>query len=584
MTIQSSNYVVLKYFLLLICILNVSELSAQSENYPSDYFRPPLGIPMYLSGTFGELRSNHFHSGMDIKTGGVEGKHVYAIADGYVSRIKVSAGGYGKAIYITHPNGYVSVYGHLKKYNEEIQAFVTSYQYEKESFEVEIFPEKDRLKVAKGDIIALSGNTGSSAGPHLHFEIREEANQQPVNPLLFKSLKIKDYTRPKINEIAIYPVDASSRINGKHDTVFYSVGGWGEEHYVLNRPEIRVSGRIAFGIGTHDLMNEIPNKNGVYTIEMLVDTTQVFGLQMDQLSFSTTRYINSLIDYGYYQKKKRRLVRTEVDTNNLLFSYKNVTANGIVNFNDSLNHNITFNVGDIYGNLAKLSFNVVSEGADSTGQLFNQQISGTFIDFTKSHEISEGNLNLSFPSNAFYRSFYLHLNIDLSESIYSPVYKVHNRFTPVHKAFNIQIKPDSIVTGLKDKMYMAYSNGNGNGNASFISANWTDGYLTAFSRSFGDYFIKVDTVSPEIIPVNIGEGKNISGQQSIQVKIRDRETGIKNYRGTLNGQWILMEYDPKKQLLTYDYDNRLLKGQNIFILHIEDLLGNEEVYEVGLYY
>jgi hypothetical protein len=584
MTIQSSNYVVLKYFLLLICILNVSELSAQSENYPSDYFRPPLGIPMYLSGTFGELRSNHFHSGMDIKTGGVEGKHVYAIADGYVSRIKVSAGGYGKAIYITHPNGYVSVYGHLKKYNEEIQAFVTSYQYEKESFEVEIFPEKDRLKVAKGDIIALSGNTGSSAGPHLHFEIREEANQQPVNPLLFKSLKIKDYTRPKINEIAIYPVDASSRINGKHDTVFYSVGGWGEEHYVLNRPEIRVSGRIAFGIGTHDLMNEIPNKNGVYTIEMLVDTTQVFGLQMDQLSFSTTRYINSLIDYGYYQKKKRRLVRTEVDTNNLLFSYKNVTANGIVNFNDSLNHNITFNVGDIYGNLAKLSFNVVSEGADSTGQLFNQQISGTFIDFTKSHEISEGNLNLSFPSNAFYRSFYLHLNIDLSESIYSPVYKVHNRFTPVHKAFNIQIKPDSIVTGLKDKMYMAYSNGNGNGNASFISANWTDGYLTAFSRSFGDYFIKVDTVSPEIIPVNIGEGKNISGQQSIQVKIRDRETGIKNYRGTLNGQWILMEYDPKKQLLTYDYDNRLLKGQNIFILHIEDLLGNEEVYEVSLYY
>jgi hypothetical protein len=559
-------------------------IQAQESPYPADYFRPPLGIPMYLSGTFGELRSNHFHSGMDIKTGGVEGKHVYAIADGYVSRIKVSAGGYGKAIYITHPNGYVSVYGHLKKYNEEIQAFVTSYQYEKESFEVEIFPEKDRLKVAKGDIIALSGNTGSSAGPHLHFEIREEANQQPVNPLLFKSLKIKDYTRPKINEIAIYPVDASSRINGKHDTVFYSVGGWGEEHYVLNRPEIRVSGRIAFGIGTHDLMNEIPNKNGVYTIEMLVDTTQVFGLQMDQLSFSTTRYINSLIDYGYYQKKKRRLVRTEVDTNNLLFSYKNVTANGIVNFNDSLNHNITFNVGDIYGNLAKLSFNVVSEGADSTGQLFNQQISGTFIDFTKSHEISEGNLNLSFPSNAFYRSFYLHLNIDLSESIYSPVYKVHNRFTPVHKAFNIQIKPDSIVTGLKDKMYMAYSNGNGNGNASFISANWTDGYLTAFSRSFGDYFIKVDTVSPEIIPVNIGEGKNISGQQSIQVKIRDRETGIKNYRGTLNGQWILMEYDPKKQLLTYDYDNRLLKGQNIFILHIEDLLGNEEVYEVGLYY
>jgi hypothetical protein len=584
MTIQSTNYVVLKYFLLLICILNVSELSAQSENHPTDYFRPPLGIPLYLSGTFGELRSNHFHSGMDIKTGGVEGKHVYAIADGYVSRIKVSAGGYGKAVYITHPNGYVSVYGHLQKYNAEIQNFVTSYQYEKESFEVEIFPEKDRLSVAKGDIIALSGNTGSSAGPHLHFEIRDEVSQQPVNPLLFKSLKIKDYTRPKINEIAIYPVDASSRINGKHDTVFYSVAGWGEEHYVLNRPEIRVSGRIAFGIGTHDLMNEIPNKNGVYSIEMYVDTAQAFGLQMDQLSFSTTRYINSLIDYGYYQKKKRRLVRTEVDTNNLLQSYQNVMANGIVNFNDSLNHNITFKVGDIYGNLAKLTFNLVSEGADSSEQLVSQQIAGTFLDFTKSHEISEGNLNLSFPSNAFYRSFYLNLNIDFTEAVYSAVYKVHNRFTPVHKSFSIKVKPDSIPDKMKDKLYLAYSSGSKKGQYNFISANWDGDYISARSRSLGNYTIRIDTVAPEIIPVNIGEGKNISGQQTIQLKIRDLETGIKTYRPTLNGRWILMEYDPKKQLLTYEYEIRLKKGDNQFRLVVEDLLGNERVYEAILYY
>lgn len=583
MKIRERRYFKAYLFILIGLIFTNNGLNAQDKQYPADYFRPPLGIPLYLSGTFGELRSNHFHSGMDIKTGGVEGKNVYAIADGYVSRIKVSVGGYGKAIYITHPNGYVSVYGHLKKYNEEIQSFVTSYQYERESFEVEIFPDKDQLKVMKGEVIAISGNTGSSAGPHLHFEIREEVTQQPVNPLLFKSLKIKDYTRPKINEIAIYPVDESSRINGKHDTVIYTVGGWGEEHYLLNQPQIKVSGSIAFGIGTHDLMNEIPNKNGVYSIEMWVDTTQVFGLKMDQLSFSTTRYINSLIDYSYYQKKKRRLVRTEVDTNNLLDVYQHVTSNGIVDFNDSLEHNVVFKVNDAYDNKAKLVFRVLSESDEETIQEgLSRVYPGNYFDMAKVNKLSDGNISLSFPAHAFYRSFYFNLTVDSSEKSFSPVYKVHNRFTPVHKAFNIQIKPDSVADGLEDKMYLAYSNGNGG--YGFLSAKWEDGRLTAMSRSFGDYFIMVDTVSPEIIPVNIGKGKDISGQRSIQVKIRDQETGIKKYRGTINGQWILMEYDAKKQMLTYNYDNRLLKGENTFKLQIEDMLGNEEVYEVILYY
>ena len=444
-----------KHFILFLLfllgfVLLINDIAAQSKDYPSDYFRPPLETPLYLSGTFGELRSNHFHSGIDIKTGGTEGKNIYAIADGYVSRIKISTGGYGKAIYITHPNGYVSVYGHLQKYNKQIQEFVTSYQYKKESFTVEIFPEKDRLKINKGDVIAISGNTGSSAGPHLHFEIREEATQHPVNPLLFESLKIKDYYRPKILEIALYPVDEHATINGENDTVFYIVAGWGDEHYLRDNPDVTVSGRISFGIRTYDLMNDIPNKNGVYKIETVLDTTQIFGLKMDEFSFSTTRYINSLIDYGYYKKKKRRMVRTEIDTNNRLNTYGNVVSNGIIVFDDSLNHTVKYIVSDAYGNTAKLQFEINSVVNDSVQQkIAKKEPKGIYFDFRKQHEIAKENITLSFPSNAFYKSFYFELGVDSSGGYscssgrrVSPVYNVHNKFTAVQKPFSIKIKPD----------------------------------------------------------------------------------------------------------------------------------------------
>jgi len=590
MEIRKKYHIIISSLLIILLLFVFESIIAQSNDYPSDYFRPPLETPLYLSGTFGELRSNHFHSGIDIKTGGTEGKNIYAIADGYVSRIKISTGGYGKALYVTHPNGYVSVYGHLQKYNKQIQEFVTSYQYKKESFTVEIFPEKDLLKVNKGNVIAISGNTGSSAGPHLHFEIREDATQYPVNPLLFKSLKIKDYYRPKILEIALYPVDEHATINGENDAVFYVVAGWGDEHYLIDKPKITVSGRISFGIRTYDLMNDIPNKNGVYKIEIVLDTTQIFGLKMNEFSFSTTRYINSLIDYGYYKKMKRRMVRTEIDTNNRLNTYRNVVSNGIVVFDDSLNHTVKYIVGDAYGNTAKLQFKVNSVVIDSVQQkIAKKEPKGIYFDFRKQHEIAKENITLSFPSNAFYKSFYFELGVDSSGSDscpsgrrVSPVYKVHNRFTAVQKAFSIKIKPDPIPEGLKDKMYIAYSNGNDNGNSSYIGSHWDKAYLMTKSRILGDYFIKVDSVAPEIIPANIGKGKDISGQNTIKMKIKDGETGISYYRGTLNDQWILMEYDAKKQLLTYHYDHRLQKGENNFKLIIKDILGNVSEFKAKL--
>jgi len=570
--------------LLLGFVLLSGNMAAQQKSYPDDYFRSPLGIPLYLSGTFGELRSNHFHSGIDIKTGGTEGKNVYAVADGYVSRIKVATGGYGKALYITHPNGFVSVYGHLQRFNDEIQKYVTDYQYRKERFTVDIYLNKNTLKVTKGEIIALSGNTGGSMGPHLHFEIRKEASQHPVNPLLFKSIKVKDFYKPKIQEIAIYPVDRQSLINGKNDTVFYRIAGWGEQHYLRNKPDITISGRVSFGIRTYDQMNEIPNKNGVYTIKLTVDTLQVFGMEMEELSFATTRYINSLIDYGYYKKMKRRLVRTQVDTNNLLVTYRNVRSNGIVTFNDTLEHTVRYMVADVYGNTSQLQFKVRSVlPVDSlVPALVQPDPEGVWFDFSRPNHVSEKNISLSFPANAFYRSFNFRLSVDTTTMDYAPVFHVHNPFVPVQKAFTINIRPDTVPAELRNKMYIAYDNGNAV--PAFIGSKWDGGYLTAKSRLLGDYLVTVDTVAPVITPVNIADGKDISGQKNIRIKIKDGKTGIRSYRGTLNDRWILMEYDPKKQLLTYTFDSRLNKGTSHFELVVKDLLGNEAVYEADLVY
>ena len=465
-------------------------------------FGLPVDIPLYLSGTFGELRSDHFHSGIDIKTEGVEGKIIRAIDDGWVSRIKISTGGYGKTLYITHPNGYVSVYAHLQNFNDSIQKFVVNEQYLKESFTIQIFPENGEINVKKGDIIAYSGNTGSSDGPHLHFEIREELSQYPVNPLLFESIKIKDYYRPKIIKLAIYPVDDNSFINGLNDTVFYDVEGWGIDHRIKGNPFITLAGRISFGIGTYDLMNDAPNKNGVYSTKLYHDTNLVYHLNMNKLSFNTSRYINSLIDYSFFIRTKKRIIRTEVDTNNMLNNYLTIQNNGIIDFDDSLTHKMLFEVKDVYENVSKLTFNVVGSTiliTDSSSHKNNS--TGSFFDFAKKNSIMADRINVNFPANSFYRSFYFDFTkLEKDSNSYSSTYKLHNQFVPVHKYFTISILTDSVIPELRDNMYISFSPDN---KEFFYINTKSDGeYLRGKSRVLGYYKILIDTTPPIIKEVN----------------------------------------------------------------------------------
>ncbi len=570
---------------LIFLLFSFSFLLTDAQNrFPAEYFRSPLDIPVYLSGTFGELRTNHFHAGIDIKTQGVEGKKVYAVADGYVSRIKVSLWGYGNAIYITHPNGLVSVYGHLQKFSNKINQYVRENQYKRKSFVIELYPDKDLLKVKKGEVIALSGNTGGSMGPHLHFEIRDAGNQHPLNPLLFKSIKIKDKKKPVIAELAVYPVGNNAVVNDVADTLFFSVTG-SDGKYGLRGSPLKVHGNIAFGLRAYDRMDDTHNKNGIFQEQLFVDSVLVFDVIMKELSFYTGRYINSLVDYHYYQKKHRRLIRTELDTNNQLAIYRTVQNNGIFNFDDTLVHTAQYIVKDAYGNASVFNFSL--EGYHPE-KVIKKEYPYTGDDrvvdvlFSKEAEIVLNDLKVIFPAGSFYRSQTVNYGVRSgSDDAYSNIFIIGNRFIPVQKYCSVSIKLNrEIDDTLTSKLYVARVGEKGN--TSYAGGTYNKGWMDFKTRSLGQYTVLIDTIAPKIKPLNVSNRKNVSGQKTLRFFISDKPTSIKKYNGFINGKWVLMEYNPKKGVITYRFDWLLKKGKNHFKLYVLDNRDNETIYEAEI--
>lgn len=554
-----------------INLLLISFSSIAQDTIPKNYFRSPLGIPLYLAGNFGELRSNHFHSGLDMKTQGKEGFRVYAAADGVVSRIKISPWGYGKTIYIDHPNGYTTVYAHLKGFSGKIASETKKYQYQKESWEIDWYPSDTLMEVKKGDVIAISGNTGGSGGPHLHFEIRETESEFPVNPLLF-GFDIKDNIKPLIRSITLTPLNDTSYVNNKNTMQRFLITGSDGTYRLKYSTPINAYGEIGFGIETIDKLNGYGNRNGIYTIELQQENETIYKSEMKKFSFDQSRALNSLIDYEYYLKERIRFQRSYIEPNNQLNIYKEQKNNGNVHFKKGDEINFKYIVKDTYQNKAGITFKINGSINKSTLPDLLKQEYDTIFSYQDSNYFTKPNISVSIPKGALYKDLPLHFHIaDTMAGAITPTYFIHNDYTPLHLPIFVSIKVGRLSEYLRSKATLVHFDNRKRYYAK--GGEWRNNFITAKSKNFGGFAVMIDTIAPKITPFNIVPNRNMANYKTIEVKIGDNLSGIKSYRATIDGKWVIMEYEAKKTKLFYTFD-KLAKGKHEFKLEVTDGVGN----------
>jgi hypothetical protein len=560
----------MRHILLLLVFLTTSSIA--QNIYPQDYFRSPLDIELVLSGTFAELRSNHFHSGLDIKTKQREGLSVYATASGYISRIKISHYGYGKAIYITHPNGYVTVHGHLQRFSDKVEAYVKKHQYEKESFEIELFPDINDLIVTKGEVFAYSGNTGGSGGPHLHFEIRDN-QERPINPLLF-GLKVKDSKKPIVKSMYAYPINDLSHVNGSNLKQKLRVIPQKNGDYKVE--DLTAYGKIGFAVNTIDQQDLAANKNGVYKIETFYNGAQNFTIDFRKFSFDETKHLNRLIDYTHYKDEKERLQKLFLDTNNPLSLYKDKIDDGYLVIYDTVSNVYKVKISDFEGNETNIDINIKGEDKQPN-DVSKNFTSPYYIKSGEANVLENQNIKVDFPRETFYDDFFIDFKVN------GDTLKLHENNLASKKYFTISYDVSNYNPEDLKQVYIARLVG-WNNFLSYSSTQRKDNILFTRTKNLGTYCLARDTVNPTITPISFKDGQWLSKYRFLKVKIDDKHTGISNYRATLNGQWILMEYDYKKKTLTYDFNDKVVTDtKNNLKIIVTDNVGNSSTFEASFF-
>ncbi|WP_405369652.1 M23 family metallopeptidase [Nonlabens sp. Asnod2-A12] len=542
------------------------------KNLPQDYFVNPLDIDLKLSGTFGELRSNHFHSGLDIKTNQRTGANVHAAASGYVSRIKIERYGYGKALYITHPNGYTTVYAHLKKFAPRIEAYLKKKQYQKESYTIQLYPTDLELRVDQNEIVAYSGNSGGSGGPHLHFEIRD-SSARPINPMMM-GIEIPDTKRPLVKQIKAYPLNESSTINGKNEAKLLRL-------IPLKGGKFKVEpfsayGEIGIGVNTSDQQSAANNQNGTFHIETYFNGSKNFEMTFDRYAFSESRHINQMIDYEHFKNTKSRISRLYIPNESPLSLYEHHINKGVLQLYDAgTTHSYSIQIEDYKKNSVEINMDIKNEAAlESIPYIDNNPM--TFVDHNSTYNQSYGPYSLMIPKGALYQSEFL----DLSQS--ADTLKVHKDIVPLHKNMIISYDMSSKENDNLKQYYIGRVTSWGA--VYHVNTRRKGNILSAATRTMGTYAISKDDTAPTIKPINFKNKQWITKNKTLRLKIADKDTGVDGYRATVNGKFILMEYDYKTGVITHDFsDGVVTDSENELKVIVTDNVGNSTTFEATFY-
>jgi len=528
-------------------------------------FHPPIDAPFNLSGTFGEFRSR-FHTGIDFKGG--EGINIFSIEDGYISRIEVSPSGYGKVVYITHPNGYSSVYAHLSRFSPDIERYIKSEQYRSESFTVKKFPKKDQIQVKRGELLGYSGNTGRSFGAHLHFEIRDTNSQDALNPLMF-NYTYEDLERPIIRGLYTINEDNTLIRDLPKRTRIYKTN---DSTYVADN--IIFNGDIGFGIDVYDIQyKNLFNRNGVYKVELLIDSIQKFSYSMDRIKFSENHYKKLMYDYLSLVKNNRRVLKVYIPPRSNLSFLKTNDFNGIIKSNEIINSKVNIKVTDWNNNSSYLKFKIISTGSLESNKPFN----GIEILTNQKYVINKGESVVEINKNTFYEDVLLNITsmddtIDLGDEI-----------TPFRSSIKLKIPIDENIYSLS--LSQTFIGKIVNNKINYISSKINDSYITANTSSLGRYIISRDSILPEIRPINFKNKSNVKSNKTLRLRIKDDKSGIKNYKAYINGKWALFEYEPKQNLIFHDLSDSVIQdGENDLLIEFEDGVGNKQTYNTKIYY